>query len=135
MARPFGGRPGGILSLDALLEEHTEAIEYDLIALGLRLRRLATDDLSWSDLKAIVKYAPLDSALARATKGADHQWQLSEHLLADVADSLRWLVWSKTTAAQDGRDRPVPIPRPGVRRAERIGTATSIDEMNGFLTW
>ncbi|TQM29861.1 DUF5361 domain-containing protein [Nocardia bhagyanarayanae] len=136
MANPFGGRPGGILSLDALLEEHTEAIEYDLITIGLRLRMLGTDDLSWRDLKALIKQAPADSALARSVYGEDHQWQLGQHLLADMADSLRWLVWSKTKAAQDGRDRPEPIPRPGVTRGvERIGTAASIEAMNDFLTW
>lgn len=72
----------------------------------------------------------------RAVSPDTWQWQLGEHLLADIADSLRWLVWSKTTAAQHNRNRPEPIPRPGVHaERERIGTATPLEEMNALLGW
>ncbi|MEU8895490.1 DUF5361 domain-containing protein [Nocardia sp. NPDC048505] len=104
--------------------------------LGLRLSRLGGEELSWRDLRAIVMHAPIDSALSRALYPDDHRWQLNEHLLASVADSLRWLVWSKTTAARQGRDMPEPIVRPGVKSAvERIGTSAAIDEINSFLGW
>ncbi|WP_198654481.1 DUF5361 domain-containing protein [Nocardia aurea] len=64
------------------------------------------------------------------------RWQLSHHLLADITESLRWLVWSKTPDAQQGRNRPQPITRPGVKSdREHIGTATGVDQMNTFLDW
>lgn len=92
--------------------------------------------LDWRDLKAIVRGLPETSALVRVMHPERHQWQLTQYLLADMADSLRWLVWSKTRAAQDGRDRPNPIPRPGLRSPnERIGTATGIGDMRRFLNW
>lgn len=92
--------------------------------------------MTWRDLKVLIRHAPADSALARSLYSEEHQWQLTQYLLADMADSLRWLVWSKTAAAQDGRDRPEPIPRPGLKPAvERIGTAAGIEVMDAFLSW
>ncbi|WP_036530044.1 DUF5361 domain-containing protein [Nocardia sp. CNY236] len=136
MAHPLGGHLGGILSLDALLEEHVEAIRYDLITLSLRLHQLGTELLGWHDLKAIVKWLPADSALQRSMHPDTHVWQLNQQLLADMTDSLRWLVWSKTDDARNGRNRPERIPRPGVRSdRERIGTAVGIDQINDFLGW
>ncbi|MFI5781102.1 DUF5361 domain-containing protein [Nocardia sp. NPDC051570] len=136
MACAFGSGPGGILSLAALLEEHSEAIEYDLIGVGLRLRQLGTEQLNWRDLKVVVTCSTLDSATNRARYPDEHRWQLSPMLLADMADSLRWLMWAKTSDARYGRNRPDPIPRPGVNGgAERIGTVASTAEMNDFLGW
>lgn len=69
-------------------------------------------------------------------RGKDSVWQLPELLLADIADSLHWLVWAKTEAARKKRNMPKPIPRPGVPEPERIGDApVPIDEMNDFLGW
>ncbi|MEU2256170.1 DUF5361 domain-containing protein [Nocardia xishanensis] len=84
----------------------------------------------------IVKCLPIDSALFRTMYPDHHRWQLNQHLLADVADSLRWMVWSKSEDAQQGRGRPEPIQRPGVKsNRERVGTAVGIDQMNRFLDW
>lgn len=136
MAHPLRSQPGGILSLDALLEEHCEAIEYDLITLGLRLHQLGTEVLGWRELKAIIRWLPTESALFRAMNPEGHRWQLDQFLLADITDSLRWLVWAKTDDARNGRNRPELVPRPGVKSdRERVGTATGISEMNKFLDW
>ena len=134
MASPFGDLAGGILSLAALIDEHPQAIQADLIDRGLRLRRLGTDELTWQDLAAIIACLPPESALGRALN-PDWMWGLPEMLAADIADSQRWLVWSKTVDAQRKRNRPQPIPRPGVKRPERIGDKASIAEMNKFLGW
>ncbi|WP_054815426.1 DUF5361 domain-containing protein [Nocardia arizonensis] len=100
------------------------------------MRQLGTDVLGWRDLKAIVTWLPADSALLRSMNPDGSRWQLSQYLLADMTESLRWLVWSKTSDAQHGRNRPEPIQRPGMKSdRERIGTATAIDQMNDFLAW
>lgn len=136
MARALGDQPGGILSLDALIEEHSEAIEYDLITHGLRLRQLGEQSLSWVDLKAIVKFLPPESALMRTLQPDAHKWQLDQFLLAEMTDCLRWLVWSKTDDAKNGRNRPEQITRPGLEsNRERVGTAMGVDRMNDFLGW
>lgn len=76
-----------------------------------------------------------ESALYR-TVTPDWMWGLPEFLTADIADSLRWLVWVKTEDARRGRSRPRPIPRPGIKGPERIGDAPmSIADMDEFLGW
>ncbi|MFB7720738.1 DUF5361 domain-containing protein [Nocardia sp. NPDC056100] len=100
------------------------------------MRRLSTDELSWRDLKAIVKFLPPDSALTRHMYAETSRWQLDQYLLADMADCLRWLVWSKSDDARHGRNRPEPIPRPGLESGrEKLGTATDINQINEFLGW
>ncbi|MEU2106497.1 DUF5361 domain-containing protein [Nocardia sp. NPDC019255] len=61
---------------------------------------------------------------------------MQEMLMADVADSLHWLMWAKTKSAQKNRGQPKPIPRPGIAKPERYGdTSMSIADMNKFLGW
>ncbi|QIS16577.1 DUF5361 domain-containing protein [Nocardia arthritidis] len=108
-----------------------------MITLGLRLRQLGSEVLNWQDLNAIVRGLPADSALLRAMHPEAYRWQLTQHLLADMTDSLRWLVWAKSADAQHGRSMPEPVQRPGVKSdRERYGVgATGIDQMNEFLDW
>lgn len=99
------------------------------------MRELGTETLGWHDLKVIIRWLPSESALFRAMN-PDHRWQLTQYLLADITDSLRWLVWAKTEDARNGRNRPELVPRPGVKSdRERVGTAVDIEEMNDFLSW
>lgn len=128
---------GGIRSLRELIAEHKEAIEFDLIAHGLRLDWLGTERLSWRDLLVIIRQAPPGSALDRAQRPDDAGWGLSEQLLAMVVDNTNWLVWAKTDDAAKNRNRPKPIPRPGVKPdGVTIGSgAIPIDEMAAFLGW
>ncbi|WAB10580.1 tail assembly chaperone [Gordonia phage Ecliptus] len=57
---PAGISTGGIFGLHRLLEEHGEAVEYDLIERGLRLRDLGKPWFSWTDLRALEKRARTD---------------------------------------------------------------------------
>ncbi|SNY84008.1 Ner family transcriptional regulator [Nocardia amikacinitolerans] len=135
MARALWGFAGGIKRLDSLIEEYTQAIESDLIDRGLRLRQLGSKVLSWRDLSSIIANLKPDSALVRQLSPDTWRWQLNEHLLANIADSLRWLRWAKTEDGRRGRNVPQPIPRPGIE-PERIGdTHMSIADMDKFLGW
>lgn len=122
-----------------LLREHREAVEYDLIALGLRLDWLTSEALSWRDLLVIVRQAPPGSAVARAVEPEHSGWGISEHLLALVADYLAWIQWTKTEDGQKNRNRPKPIERPGVERptdTRKIGAdPVPIAELEAFLGW
>ncbi|MFE3051605.1 DUF5361 domain-containing protein [Nocardia sp. NPDC059239] len=138
MAQALRYRSGGIVGLASLIDAYSEAIESDLIDRGLRLRQLGTDTLSWRDLKSVIAWAPAQSAIGRAIDPDSALWGLNEHLLADVADSLHWLVWAKTEDArkQPPRNRPQQIPRPGVDNdRDRIGTPMSPEDMDAFLGW
>ena len=131
---------GGIRDLLALLREHGEAVEYDLIRLGLRLDWLGTEALSWRDLHVIARQAPTDSALARSVEPDLATWGLSEQLLAMVADYLAWMQWAKTEDGAKGRRMPKRIPRPGVEdgltETRTFGSdPVPIDELEDFLGW
>lgn len=117
MAGGFECDGGGIFWLLDLIEERPEAIEYDLISHGLRLRQLGTDALWWRDLMVIVQMQPRSSALTRITEPEVAEWGLSEQLLAEVADMLHVRVWQSGKARK--ADQPKPIPRPGVETGEK----------------
>ncbi|ORL15412.1 DUF5361 domain-containing protein [Prescottella equi] len=107
--------------------------------MGLRLDWLGSDRLTWRDLLVIVGELGNDpnSALVRAAN-PDHLWDLHAYIAADIADSLRLLVWFKTKDGQHGRNRPKPFPRPGFEVPEDeqvIGEATDIDELDSLLGW
>ncbi len=136
MAKRRGCEPGGIQSLRELIDEFPEAVEYDLIGLGLRLRDLGSERLSWRDLKVIITRMPQHiSALAAERNPNDSPWGLREHLLAELTDIQRLALWTKTKDGAKNRNRPKPIERPG-RRPEKFGKKPlSIDRMKEWLGW
>lgn len=134
MAGGVRSQGGGILGLRRLLAEHQEAIEYDLIGLGLRLDWLGTEALSWRDLLVITHKSPQGSALYAGVHGERSEWGLSEFLLAHMIDLLAEANWQRT-----GRPggHPKPFPRPGL---EPEGTTYGsdpipLDEMAEWLGW
>lgn len=133
MAAGRGSHPGGIFGLCDLVDEFPEAVEYDVLRHGLRLRNLGSSSFTWRDLKVLVEQQrPGESALWME-QNPDHMWGLSEFLLADVADTLHMLFWAKTKDGAKNRNRPNPIERPG-RRPERMGKKPlPLDEMADWL--
>ena len=118
MAGGRGGLGGGIFGLVEVIDEHQEAVEYDLIAHGLRLRQLGTEALTWRDLKIIIELQPPEkSALARTKDPEEVAWGISEHLLAIIADTTRVRVWQEGSGK--AKDKPKPIPRPGIGDTEK----------------
>jgi len=127
---------GGIRGLLTLLREFRGALNYDLIGLGYR-----ADDvpalLSWADLRDIVKYQPATSALYREMHPDAAPWGLSEHLLAVVADAVIAGNWMSSRDGQKNKNRPKPIPRPGVAPDSKKfgGKAESMDTIRDWLGW
>ena len=72
---------GGITGLWKLHEEFPEAVELELIALGLRWRHAGTEALSWRDLAVVVSQARPDGALVRAQAPEDTPQIRMERLL------------------------------------------------------
>ncbi len=104
--------------------------------IGLRIRDVGSDALTWADLRSFVKYLGPDSAVARELYPDAAPWQLPQLLLADVVDSLRILIWQKTKDGHRNMRRPKPIPRPGVETESVMGTdVMSLDEADQFLGW
>lgn len=125
---------GGILSLCELVDEFPEAVEYDVLRHGLRLRDLGSPSFTWRDLKVIVgQQKPAESAVWMQ-ENPDHVWGLPEFLLADVAVTLRVMLWAKTKDGARNRNRPKLIERPGAR-PERLGRKPiPLDEMDAWLS-
>ena len=137
MAGALSGHDGGIAGLLSLLDEHQEAIEFDLIERGLRLDQVGSDTFSWRDLLVIVRQLPASSALARA-KEPDIDWQLQPQLMAQVVDELRELQWLVVTALSGGKGkvkRPDPLPRPGVGPQQGIGANEGFDSDADLAAW
>jgi len=110
----------GILGLCGLLAEHAEAVEYDLITLGLRLDDLGTPRLSWRDLQVIVRHLPATSALRRSAGDGEEPWTVSDYLLAAIADGINGGNWQR--AGKSSAPKPRPVPRPGdTSKGEQYG--------------
>lgn len=107
--------------------------------MGLRLDWLASEELSWRDLLVIVRQAPQSSAVARAVEPEQSTWGLSEQLLALVADYLAWLQWAQTEDGSKNRNRPKPIPRPGVESDDEVrkfgSDPVALNALDDFLGW
>lgn len=126
---------GGIGGLVRLLREHGEAVEYDLIRLGLRLAWLGTSALSWRDLLVIVRQCGPDTALWRADPQRAVQ-TVEVDLLRSIQHSTRILVWQNTRDGAAGRNEPEPIWFPWERtRDEYAGDVMPLDELKSRLGW
>lgn len=117
---------GGILGLLEAITSDVSAprIEADLIRSGMRLRWfLDPDDTdhNWRDLLVFLKYAPEGSAFYSHSAGEAAVWGLGEQLLATVVDQVNVLLWQKTKDGYKNRNRPKPIPRPGVEDKKSAG--------------
>lgn len=131
MGSVLGRWAGGILGLFGFLDDHQEAIEYDLIALDLRLRDFPSDRADWGDLLAIVRQSARTSALGRSVDPEGHEWDVNSYLLAITADALRAANWQRGKRGP----RPKPIPRPGDKsKARKFGTKPmTIAQMDEWL--
>lgn len=125
-----------MIGLLDLLEEHGEAVEYDLITAGLRLRWLGTEALSWRDLLVRVRMSSKDSALYRSVHpNPDHTIELE--LLRGIEYHLHFLAWAKTEDAEKRRNHPQPyrFPWEAKPRSEYAGDAMTKAELDRRLGW
>lgn len=99
------------------MNEHDEALNYDLIT----RTNYQLDDiggaLSWSSLHSFIKFLPGDSALAREA-GELSVWDSrikTNAMLADIYDMLQLLNANLVAFASGGKTKPkiTPYPRPG----------------------
>ncbi|MBJ8342775.1 hypothetical protein JGU71_28185 [Antrihabitans sp. YC3-6] len=94
-------------------------MQSDLLERGYTLDRIGTADLSWWDVKCIIKHLPKTSAL-RQLRFPDDGWNLQAHLLAIVIDLLAGANWQR--GGDKHASRPKPMPRPGVGEGRTAST-------------
>lgn len=126
---------GGILGLCRLLTEHGEAIEYELIKLGLRRDWLGTEHLSWRDLLVIVHQSPVGSTLDRATRGEPAAFGPTDHLLAAVINILQGMSWQLGNDAKAPKPKPFVLPGQEDDSTMHKGAGRTIEEVNAILGW
>lgn len=123
---------GGNLSLQDLVYEHSEAIEFDLITLGLRLRDCPSPEFNWRDLWVVCSRLGRDSELYKSMNPEDDtSWGVTDYLLAMVADNTASRLWQ----ASGGKGkRPKPVPRPGDIKKFK-GDSLPVADMADWLGW
>jgi len=121
VARRVGARPGGIFGLFELVEQHREAIEYELIRAGVRLRDVGSERFTWRDLFVLVRgwqKAP-HNAVAEAVHGHP-VWSVAEQLAAILVDTLAFANWQR--AGKKSAPKPKRLPRPWEQtKAQTLG--------------
>lgn len=130
---------GGIARLRGLIRDHSEAIERDLIGLGLRLRWLGTDRLTWRDLLVIVAAAKPGDAIFHAVHPDEpYPEQIQAHslqMLRSVEYSLQWLQWAKTEDGPRGINAPEPARFPWERSEKYAADSMTLQEALDFAGW
>ena len=132
MEQGVGCSAGKLTALAGLVDEHSEAIEFDLLKHGYRLRWLDDPtgrDFNWRDLWVLVRHFGPETATHVAVNGQEEsEWTLANHLLAMIAENTSLAIWMKTADAQKKppKNRPKPIYRPGVEddSKQKIGKDT-----------
>ena len=114
------GSDGGIVSLAMFVEEHREAIEYDLLTLtGHELADVGRT-LSWGALASFLVFEEAGSALDRDINGDDSIWSdiiKTNGILADIYDQLAQINANLVAIGSRSKSQPVkPYPRPGVEQ-------------------
>lgn len=106
MAQGFGGHRGGILSLLALHEKHPEAVEYELLSLGIRWRDIPSEQANWRDAWVAIKCRPNGGALHRALDPEGANWSVTDFILARLTHSLEQHATDFRQAHGDKRAKP-----------------------------
>lgn len=118
------GAAGKIIGLAAMLAEHGEAIEADLVGAGWTLDDVPSR-LPWRALYAFVTHLPSDSALKREMNGEDSEWATTlktNAILADIHDAITSFAAMFAKAKGGHPKEPKPYKRPGASSGEkRIG--------------
>ena len=132
MERQVEHGPWEFLSLVQLSREHSEALEFDLIKLGLRLRDAGSLEFNWRDLWVVCRRLGRDSELYKSMNPDDDtSWSVTDYLLAMVADNTSFRLYQ---AAGGKGKKPKPVPRPGDVK-QYGGDALPVDAMADWLGW
>lgn len=113
MAGRLADQHGGIAGLVELIEQHSEAVEYDLITHGLRLRDLGTT-FTWRDLLVIMKRQPRGSALSREVDPTGWTDTWDTLVLEQIHDAIIALTMYHGNQTKVSKSK---IPRGALRKA------------------
>lgn len=114
--------------------DYGEALTYDLLGLGLRMRDLGSPALTWREVLTVVRHQT-GSALERAMFPEEAAWGLPEQLLALIADTLAIQFWADHN--RKAAHKPKPLERPGVSEKDTAvygaESAVTIEEFDAWF--
>jgi hypothetical protein len=134
MARRVGCRLGGIQGLLEHVDRHREAVEFDLLEHGFRLRDVGGDRFNWRDLFVLVRRWANQpgSALSESVHG-HRLWSDDTELSAATVDALHTGNWQR--AQRKTAPKPKPVPRPGAKAAGSRTLGTDPIPASEFNDW
>jgi hypothetical protein len=109
-------RTVGIVALGDILKKWWGAVGRDLSCAGYTWDDIGSERFPVAQFVSFVCHSPPGSALYHERSEG---WLVTDHLLAQVIDGLNDLLWAKTKAGYEGRDRPERMPRPGMKQPEK----------------
>ncbi|MFF2631956.1 hypothetical protein ACFVR6_03645 [Microbacterium sp. NPDC058021] len=111
MAGDVVDHAGGIYGLLDLVDEHQEAVEYELLRAGHRLRDVPSKQLNWRDLYVLLRrwQKTPHNAVGEAIHG-HALWSIEEQLLAVAVDTLAFANWQRMRKPH--APKPKRLPRP-----------------------
>ena len=98
---------------------------------GINFDDLEKGSISLYQVASCAAYLPPDGAVACEYNSGTIVWGKDTQIMADMANSLRWLCWSKTKDGQKGRNRPDIIKPPEPKSEQPL--AMDKDLMDEFL--
>lgn len=129
---------GGIISLAKFVEEHREALNFDLITKTNYQLDDAGGALSWSALYSFIKNLRGDSALARDL-GKSTGWEdtlRTNMLLADIYDLLQTINANFVAFVNQKKPKSIkPYPRPGADAKNERKLGKEALPINALREW
>ncbi len=130
-----------IIAIAEFVNEHRDAIEYDLMTRTIYTLSDVGRSLSWGALASFIKYLGEDSATAREINKEVAGWESTlktNTLLADIYDLLQVVNANIVAHATNGKhkQRVKPYPRPGAedKDTRRIGHgALPVDDLREWI--
>lgn len=135
---------GGIIALADIIDEHGDALEYDLLTiLGVRLRDVPKT-IGWHSVYVFVNHLPESSALFRS-KYPEYAAFASpvqqSGLMAEIVEAVLWLKYDFDVAHSEKGARiqkPKPYPTPWAKEREdddRTTIGKGAIPKSEFLDW
>lgn len=88
---------------------------------GVRLDDVGTHALPWSDLSALIRWAPPDSPIVRAMHPEIGEWATALKTNQILADGVDVSQWANFQRGGGKGSKPKPYPRPGDKTRRKFG--------------
>ena len=133
MAGGLRDSAGGIWGLCELLDEHAEAVEFDLLTHGLRLADLGSR-FSWRDLWVLARRWASTSGTALSEAMHGHPlWSQDTEFLAAIIDAVQMGNWQRMQ--RKSAPKPKPVERPGSKASRSTRLGSDPIPMSEFDDW